>query len=575
MKWSNEIDSAHSGEIIRLNNLLDTGKRFCLILAEYTLGEYRNTIIKELASHYPDQAIVSAAHSDDIVATLKATAATASVIHIIDTQCWFDDSNDYSLLHRLNQRREWLAQHVDRGLVIWLSVAQVSHFAHEAADLWAWRKALVNFCQAIEATPTQLVYQQYIDTDNSTLADKHQRLTEIQTYLASRTAYSLADALLWQEQARILRRMGDLDAALASTLQSLNINKAHNDKRATAVSYGDWADVLQARGAWDEALRIRREEQLPVYEALGDKRGIAVTKGKIADVLQSRGELDEALRIRREEQLPVYEALGDKHSIAVTMGKIADVLHARGEWDEALRIRCEVELPVYEALGDRREKAITMGKIAYVLQKRGEWDEALRIRRAEQLPVYEALGDKREKALTMGQIADVLQARGEWDEALRICREEELPVYVALGDKRSIAITKGKIAEVLQARGEWDEALRIRREEVLPVFEALGEKRLIAITMGYIADVLQVRGEWDEALRIRREEELPVYVALGDKLSLLIGQVELAQLLQTLNPQQHATEIRQLLTTALNSAIALQIPEQEIIKERLQALDPD
>ena len=74
---------------------------------------------------------------------------------------------------------------------------------------------------------------------------------------------------------------------------------------------GQIADILQSRGELDEALRIRREEELPVYERLGDVRSRAVTMGQIADILQSRGELDEALRIRREEQLPVYERLGD------------------------------------------------------------------------------------------------------------------------------------------------------------------------------------------------------------------------------------------------------------------------
>ena len=38
-------------------------------------------------------------------------------------------------------------------------------------------------------------------------------------------------------------------------------------------------------------------------------RARAVTLGKIADVYQARGQLDEALRIRQEEQLPVYERL--------------------------------------------------------------------------------------------------------------------------------------------------------------------------------------------------------------------------------------------------------------------------
>jgi phosphopentomutase len=60
----------------------------------------------------------------------------------------------------------------------------------------------------------------------------------------------------------------------------------------------------------------------------------AITMGKIADVLQARGQRDEALRIRQEEQQPVYERLGDVRAKAITMGKIADVLQARGQQDQ-------------------------------------------------------------------------------------------------------------------------------------------------------------------------------------------------------------------------------------------------
>ena len=93
-----------------------------------------------------------------------------------------------------------------------------------------------------------------------------------------------------------------------------------------AVTLGKIADIFFARGELDEALRIRREEELPVYERLGAVRERAVTLGKIADILFARGDLDEALRIRREEQLPVYERLGDVRARAVTLGKIADIL---------------------------------------------------------------------------------------------------------------------------------------------------------------------------------------------------------------------------------------------------------
>ena len=279
--------------------------------------------------------------------------------------------------------------------------------------------------------------------------------------------------------------------------------------------------LLNASAAWklqgeyDAAIRAASSAG-EIFTKTGEEGMIAVSKGYIADILQQRGESEEALRIRREEQLPVYEHLGDMHSRAVTMGYIADILQQRGESEEALRIRREEELPVYERLGDVRSRAVTMGQIADILQQRGESDEALRIRREEELPVYERLGDVRSRAVTMGYIADILQQRGESDEALRIRREEELPVYERLGDVRSRAVTMGQIADVLQQRGESDEALRIRREEQLPVYERLGDVYSRAVTMGKIAYILQQRGESDEALRIRREEQLPVYEHLGD-----------------------------------------------------------
>src|SRR3546814_11365320 len=60
----------------------------------------------------------------------------------------------------------------------------------------------------------------------------------------------------------------------------------------------------------------------------------AITLGQIADILQARGDLDGALRIRHEDELPIYEKLGDVRSQAITLGRIADVLQARGDLDE-------------------------------------------------------------------------------------------------------------------------------------------------------------------------------------------------------------------------------------------------
>ncbi|NZD45548.1 metallophosphoesterase [Sphaerotilus sulfidivorans] len=193
--------------------------------------------------------------------------------------------------------------------------------------------------------------------------------------IASHDDPAILSNVLWT-QAQVLERGGQLSAAQDAARRKADLDQARGEEHGAALALGQIADVLQARGELEEALRIRREEALPVYEKLGDVRERAVTMGKIADVLQARGELEEALRIRREEELPVYEKLGDVRSRAVTMGKIADVLQARGELEEALRIRREEALPVYEKLGDVRSLLVGRTNLAICLAMRGQIEDA-------------------------------------------------------------------------------------------------------------------------------------------------------------------------------------------------------
>ena len=267
-------------------------------------------------------------------------------------------------------------------------------------------------------------------------------------------------------ESRLSMRTGDPVRSEIAARAALVAFQDADIERNAAIAHSQIADILQSRGDLEEALRIRREEQMPVYERLGDVRSRAITQGKIADILESRGDLEEALRIWREEALPVYERLGDVRSRAVTHGKIADILQSRGDLEEALRIRREEQMPVYERLGDVRERAITQGRIADILQLRGELEEALRIRRQEQMPVYERLGDVRESAITQGKIADILQSLGDQEEALRIRREEELPVYERLGDVRELLVGRANLAITLVQRGRPED-----RPEILTLLQ--------------------------------------------------------------------------------------------------------
>jgi len=70
--------------------------------------------------------------------------------------------------------------------------------------------------------------------------------------------------------------------------------------------------------------------ELSVYERLGAVRSRALTLGKIADVLQTRGELDEALRIRREDVLPVFERRGLARDLLRARRQLAKLYLRRG-----------------------------------------------------------------------------------------------------------------------------------------------------------------------------------------------------------------------------------------------------
>jgi len=307
------------------------------------------------------------------------------------------------------------------------------------------------------------------------------------------TTTPLGRAKLEVSYADRLLRMGHPELAETHLQNAITIFEKLGDVLALAVTKGKIADILDARGDLDAALKIRTEEQLPIFEKLGNVRELAITKGKIADTLEARGDLDAALKIRTEEQLPIFEQLGDVRSLAIAKSKIADILQARGDLDAALKIRTEEVLPIFEQLGDMRSLAVAKGKIADILEDRGDLDAALKIRTEEQLPIFEKLDDVRELAVTKGKIADILQARGDLDAALKTRTEEQLPIFERLGDVRSLAVAKGKIAGILEARGDLDAARQLHLDSLLAA-ERMGAVEIIMHAKFSIARIGVTKG---------------------------------------------------------------------------------
>ncbi len=187
-------------------------------------------------------------------------------------------------------------------------------------------------------------------------------------------------------------RIGETELRISILEQGLALPSGDKVEQAhIAVKH---AAATSDRDGLDKALQ-RMRDAADVCKEAGDERSYAVTMGWIAEILEKKGETVEALRIRSEEELPVYGRLGDVRSCALTKAWIADILRQRGETDEALRIYLEEVIPVYKRLGDVRERAVAIGKVAEMQAIIGDIDlaQALRIWTEECLSVFQRLGD--------------------------------------------------------------------------------------------------------------------------------------------------------------------------------------
>ena len=432
----------HSGDFLRLQVLWSQRTHFSLVFAAVDQPVYRDALIKRLPGQRLD---VSPSDSPmDWLARLQgAWAQGVTRVHTVfaepPTDAWWQQAN---LL------RERLAEAFPALLLLWLSDRAIDAAAHQAPDLWNWRETVLTFTQPPTWSAPALLTTRFSHLRYTDVQAVKQRLEDIQHYLQQGDADALSSAHLNLEAAQAYERLGQWRESEAAARAAEHTFLHAGNTRMAVLAKSQIADILQARGDLDEALRIRKDDVLPVLERLGDVRSMAIIQGQIADILDLRGDQDRALRIRKTEELPALVQHGDAREVAITQCKIAATLLARGNLEEALEILKNEVLPVFNRLEDIYSAAITQGKIADIAQAQGNLDEALLIREGEELPVLERVGDIREAAITKGKIADIVLARGDLDEALRIRKDEVLPTLELLGDVREVLVARANLAQL-------------------------------------------------------------------------------------------------------------------------------
>ena len=294
--------------------------------------------LKLSAEDHPDFAAVEQA--------LTQRAETNAAIHVTGGPSWFDTQR----WEAFNIRRDAVAHEVRASLLLWLDEDAIADLARVAIDLWAWRTAVITFTTA----PQRLTIREpdIRNIDDRTRDERAARIDFLRRTL-------LEPDIPEDMRVGFALEMGDLAVSLGRVAEAESAYQAAaataTDERSRAIAMGRVADILQARGALDEALRIRREEELPVYDRLGDVRARAVTLYKMAIGLIEAGGLDDArapeIHAAASEAFAIARRLKLSDAIGYTGTLLAQILGRAGRIDEALPILDEAEA-AFVTLGD-------------------------------------------------------------------------------------------------------------------------------------------------------------------------------------------------------------------------------
>ncbi len=298
--------------------------------------------------------------------------------------------------------------------------------------------------------------------------------------------------------ARILRRQGRYDQAMAHLQRAKELFGRAKDDRGTAATVDDFGRVLWLRGSYSNAADFHRQA-LGLRRAIGDRRSIALSMANLGRVQFDAGSYVPAL-MQMREALDLRRDIDDRAGIALSLCDLAALYGGGGNQGLAGQLLAEGQA-IAAAIGDRRVQAEVAARRAEHLTAIGQPALAL----AELVQVKDRariLGDRVALSDAHRRSADAELAMGDLVAAEREARTavqvaESVGVRVQLGtalrSQAAIALARSDLAAA-------DELFR----RAIEILAATGNELELARTYHGFAELRLRRGEVAEAATLHQ-----------------------------------------------------------------------
>ncbi len=252
------------------------------------------------------------------------------------------------------------------------------------------------------------------------------------------------------------------DKAIAAFESALRITRDNKDQNNEALALYDLSYVYELRAEYDLARRAL-DQCLSIRQQLARPREIGVTLNAIGNIVFARGAHEEALKIYRQA-LPQYEQGGDRVGVAIALSNIGTVFRTMGNYEEALDYleRSEKE---FETLGRDPNSATTLGNIAQAYGFLGDYSRALEYN-ARALALSQKLGDRGLVAKSYNLDGVIQNWRGSYRLALESL-EKALTIRQEIGSPLGEAESLENIGEVYQSQGDHKQAIEYFTRSIL------------------------------------------------------------------------------------------------------------